>query len=175
MKTNRKQPVAASLPDGMIKSGFDIDPRQILICETEVYGLISGPSWLRQSVVGFLEKLGYVRNPYEKCAMVLPPEPKALIDDKSSGGRKDPVNDGLILIEVDDVLEGGNQRHRKSVENFYETYKCGKREKIVDLGDEGTLISGIRVRRHRDKRSSWDMNEYTATKLQGIEYPRGLI
>ena len=88
-----------------------------MICETEVYGLISGPSWLRQSLVEFLEKLGYVRNPYEKCAMVLPPDRKALLDDKPSGGRKDPVNDGLILIEVDDVLEGGTQRHRKLMEN----------------------------------------------------------
>ena len=57
----------------MIESGFDLDPRQLLICETEVYGLISGPSWLRQSLVADLEKLGYVKNPYDKCMMTLPP------------------------------------------------------------------------------------------------------
>ena len=100
---------------------------------------------------------------------------KSLVADKPSGGRKDPVNDGLILIEVDDVLEGGNQRHRDLMEKFYKTYKCGRRKKLLDLGDEGTLISGIRTRQHKDKSFSWDMNEYTLTKLVEIVPPRGLI
>ena len=52
-KTTRKQPIAASIPPGMLEAGFkDVDPRQLLLCETEVYGLISGQAgcdrhWLR--------------------------------------------------------------------------------------------------------------------------------
>ena len=73
MRTTRRQPLAASLPADMNAAGFNLDPRQLLLCETEVYGLISGPSWLRQSLVATFEALGYRRNPYDKCIVMLPP------------------------------------------------------------------------------------------------------
>ena len=53
MPTNRRQPLCASLPPGMIESGFALDPRQLILCNTEVYGLISVPSWLLQSLMAF--------------------------------------------------------------------------------------------------------------------------
>ena len=149
-KTTRQQKVAASLPPGMFEAGFKVDPRQLLICETEVYGLISGPSWLRQSLVSYLTKLGYVRNPYEKCAMILPPPV----------GSDSVENEGIILIEVDDVLEGGNARHKKLMEQFYRQYTFGKRKRIMDEGDTGTLISGRRVRQLKDYSFVWDMDDY---------------
>ena len=49
----------------MKEAGYDLDPRQLLMAETEVYGLISGPSWLRQSLVADFEAFGYVRNLYD--------------------------------------------------------------------------------------------------------------
>ena len=52
--------------------GFNADLRQLLMAETEVYGLISGSSWLRQSLVAQFEEMGYRRNPYDKCIMTLP-------------------------------------------------------------------------------------------------------
>jgi len=135
MRTTRSQPLAASLPPGMTEAGIELDPRQLLLCETEVYGLISGPSWLRQSLVKDLEDMGYQRNPYDKCVFTLPP----------SGSAAEVVNDGAVLIEVDDILEGGNAVHREKMKVFYSKYKCGKNKKLQDLGNEGTLISGIRV------------------------------
>ena len=39
LKTTRSQPLA-----GLVETGFDLDPHHIMLCETEVYGLISGPS-----------------------------------------------------------------------------------------------------------------------------------
>ena len=78
-KTTRQQPLAAALPPGMVEAGFDVDPRQLLLCETEVYGLISGPSWLRQSLVADLEAMGYQRNPYDRCIMTLPPRVRRMI------------------------------------------------------------------------------------------------
>ena len=134
MPTNRQQPICSSLPNGMIESGFDLDPRQLILCNTEVYGLISGPSWLRQSLMSFFLNKGYVRNHYEKCALSLPPSWAA----KTKGAI--PYNEGVILVEVDDILEGGNARHRALMEEFYSKFKCGKRKRLIDLGDEGTLI-----------------------------------
>ena len=136
--------MATPLPLGTREAGYDVDPRQLLICNTEVYGLISGPSWLRQSLVHDFEQLGYVKNPYDKCLMTLPP------DQRRVGSGASMINDGIILIEVDDILEGGNERHQKLMEQFYSKYQCGKRKKFIDLGDEGTLISGIRVKQHKD-------------------------
>ena len=70
---DREVPIAAALPSGLYElEGKPVHPEQILVCETEVYGLISGPSWLRQSLVSDLEELGYVRNYYDKCVMTLP-------------------------------------------------------------------------------------------------------
>ena len=122
MPTNRTQKICSSLPPNMIEAGFNVDPRQLLICETEVYGLISGPSWLRQSLVSSLQDLGYVRNNYEKCAMMLPPVDTGKIRRSSdvAGSAIAPVyNDGVVLIEVDDILEGGSARHRSLMEKFY--------------------------------------------------------
>eukprot|EP00973_Karenia_brevis_P007446 1006978-Karenia_brevis.AAC.1 len=85
------------------------------MAETEVYGLISGPSWLRQSLVADVEYMGYQRNPYDKRIMTLPSK----TDSK--------INEGIVLIEVDDILEGGpSHRHREYFARFYKRWKCGK-------------------------------------------------
>ena len=112
------------------------------MAETEVYGLISGPSWLRQTLVSDFESWGYQRNPYDKCTMTL-----------KSSRAGDVVNAGTVLIEVDDILEGGNEEHHKKMELFYARYQCGNSKRLIDLGDEGTLISGIRVKQRRVFRS----------------------
>ena len=134
LKTTREKKIAASLPPGMTEAGYDLDPRQLLVAETEVYGLISGPSWLRQSLDADFEPLGYVRNPYDKCIMTLV--------DKNAKGN---LVSGALLIEVDDILEGGNALHRQKMTQLYKKYRCGKCKRLQDLGAEGTLISGIRV------------------------------
>ena len=57
--TTRPTPIAAALPSGMQElEGYPVHPEQVLVCDTEVYGLISGPSWLRQSMVSDLAELG---------------------------------------------------------------------------------------------------------------------
>eukprot|EP00973_Karenia_brevis_P079271 10999430-Karenia_brevis.AAC.1 len=58
LKTTQGQQLCCNLPPGMIEAGFNVDSRQVPMAETEVYGLISGPSWLRQSLVADLENMG---------------------------------------------------------------------------------------------------------------------
>ena len=165
MKTNRRQPLAASLPPGLAAAGFDCDPRCLLLCKTEVYGLISGPSWLRQSLVACFEELGYVRNPYDRCILTLAPS--------DVGRNKNVHNVGVVLIEVDDVLEGGNAAHRKQMESFYAKFKCGKKINLFELGKTGTRISGIRVCQNKDYTFEWHMNEYVDNEMSIIDIPRG--
>ena len=101
----------------MLEAGFDLDPRQLLLCETEVYGLISGPSWLRQSLVHDFEQMGYVRSKYDKCIMALP-----------STDPDSHINDGVVLLEVDDLLEAGNANHRSRMDQFYKNTNVGKQK-----------------------------------------------
>lgn len=56
-------------------------------------------------------------------------------------------------------------KRTKWMSAFYDKYQCGKRKKLIDLGDDGPLISGIRVRQAKDFSFTWDMNEYVC---QGI-------
>eukprot|EP00973_Karenia_brevis_P066437 9234650-Karenia_brevis.AAC.1 len=65
----------------MLEAGFNVDSKQLLMAEMEVYGLISGPSWLRQSLVADLEYMGYRRNPYDKCIMTLPSKTTSRINE----------------------------------------------------------------------------------------------
>eukprot|EP00973_Karenia_brevis_P041658 5764766-Karenia_brevis.AAC.1 len=44
LKTNCERKLCVTVPQGMLEAGFNVDSSQLLIAETEVYGLISGPS-----------------------------------------------------------------------------------------------------------------------------------
>ena len=68
MRTNRQTKVSARLPPNFEALGFKVDPSQLLMAETEVYGFISGPSWLRQSLVAQFEEMGYRRNAYDNAS-----------------------------------------------------------------------------------------------------------
>ena len=58
------------------------------------------------------------------------------------------------------------------MEQFYKQYSFGKRKRIMDEGDLGTLISGRRVRQLRDCSFLWDMGDYTSKDLKAIDAPR---
>ena len=45
----------------------------------------------------------------------------------------------------------------------------------MDLGEEGTRISGIRVIQHSDYSFTWHMNEYVKESMTPIQVPRGFI
>ena len=79
-----------------------------------------------------------------------------------------------MLVRVDDIFDGGNAVHRMNMEQFFGKYKCGKRKNLLELGPEGTLISGVRIRQNKDYSFTWHMNEY-ADKMKIIEVPRGFM
>ena len=76
--------------------------------------------------------MGYVRKPYDECIMTLPWQTSGgalhLGKPQDKSGRNPYVQEGIILIEVDDILEGGADVHRTRMKSFYEKWKCGKRK-----------------------------------------------
>ena len=99
-KASRKNKLATKLPPGVTHPAAG--PGQLLLVETEIDGLVSGPSWLRASLTVDLLAAGYVKNPYDKCLFIL-----FLNEDTS---------DGQVLLDIDDFIEGGREPHRKAME-----------------------------------------------------------
>ena len=95
---------------------------------------------------------GYVKNPCDTCLFTL--------------FSSDETSEGQLLLDVDDFKEGGKETHRKTMEGFYDKYRCGK---AVDLS------SGRRVVQHPDFRITVSMDEYVKSKLRPIEVPRGYM
>ena len=90
------------MPKDMTFPGFD--SRQLIQLETEVYGLVSGPAWWRRSFLEYcVTNLRYRINPYDRCVLSL--------DGPEAREGEDPTKiktKGLMIIEVDDILEAGD-------------------------------------------------------------------
>jgi hypothetical protein len=61
-KSNRNTPLACTQPPEGVPGML---PGELLLLETECYGLVSGPAWWRVTLVEWLEALGYRRNWYD--------------------------------------------------------------------------------------------------------------
>ena len=68
-QTSRKIKLATKLTPGVTHPA--VGPRQLLRVETEICGLVSGPSWLRASLTVDLLAAGYVKNLFNKCLFTL--------------------------------------------------------------------------------------------------------
>ena len=131
--TTRKQKLAVKQPSDESLPG--LDPRQMLLLNTEVYGLVSGPAWWRRTFLEALVKeLGYRVNAYDRCVLTL---------DNESGIPGHPT-EGIIVVEVDDILESGNERHRNKMAWLEKKLRFGK---IINLREhpEGTGYAGRRI------------------------------
>ena len=120
-----------------------VGPRQLLRVETEIYGLVSGPSWLRASLTVDLLAADYVKNPYDTCLFTL--------------FSSDETSEGQLLL---DFIEGGKETHRKTMKGFYDKCRCGKAIDLRSAGQEGTRFAGRRVVQHPDFRITVSMDEY---------------
>ena len=65
----KKKQTCHKLPPGVTHP--KVGPGQLLRVETEIYGFVSGPSWLRASLTVDLLAAGYKKNPYDKCLFTL--------------------------------------------------------------------------------------------------------
>ena len=106
----------------------------------------SGPSWLRASLTVDLLAAGYVENLYDKYLFTL--------------FSSDETSEGQLLLDVDDFIEDGKETHRKTMEGFYDKYRCGKAVDIMLAGQEGTRFAGRRVVQNHDFRITVSMDEY---------------
>ena len=149
-KTSRKNKLATKLPPGVTHP--KVGPGQLLRFETDIYGLVSGPSWLRVSLtVGFVG-CRLLKNPFDKCSFTL--------------FSSDETSEGQLLLDVDDFIEGGNEIHRETMRKFYDKYRCGKAIDLRLAGQEGTCFAGRRVVQHPDFRINMSNPSSVQLKFQ---------
>ena len=159
--SNRSTPIACRQPPEGIPGML---PGEILLCITECYGLVSGPAWWRSTFTGWLMDNGYKKNPFAPCLMMLP----CLETDKS----RDQRVDGVLCIRTDDVIEGGEPRHRALMEKMKKAFEFGKYKRLLD-DPNGTLLSGRRVKQLPDKGFAIDMDGYL-DKIKPVKLGRKL-
>ena len=103
---------------------------------------------------------GYVKNPY-KCLFTL--------------FSSDETSEGQLLLDVDDFIEGGKETHRKTMEGFYEKYRCGKAVDLMSAGQKGTRFARRRVVQNPVFRITVSRDESVKPKLRPIEVPNGML
>ena len=81
--------------------------------------------------------------PSESAVQVSPRASKSVPSQPTLASRKSKSAQGIPSHQ-----QSGKRTNRMSA--FYDKYQCGKRKKLIDLGDDGTLISGIMVRQAKD-------------------------
>ena len=131
--TTRTQKLACCMPRDGVFDGCDEEC--LILLNGEVYGLVSGPAWWRRSLLEVLVKeLGYRVNVYDRCVLTLDAKP----------GEPEGETQGIIVIEIDDLLESGGSRHRKLMDQLEKRFRFGK---VVCLMDHpaGTSYAGRRV------------------------------
>ena len=82
------------------------------------------------------------------------------------------LSEGQLLPDVDDFVEGGKETHRKTMEGFYDKYRCGEAADLMSAGQEGTRFAGRRVVQNPDFRITVSTDEYVKSKLRPIEVPK---
>ncbi|CAE7808271.1 GIP, partial [Symbiodinium sp. CCMP2456] len=142
--TTRAQKLACTMPSDGIFEGCH--PEQLILLNGEVYGL----------------QLGYRINAYDRCVLTL---------DSKEGDEHPKQTQGIIVIEVDDLLEAGGKRHQTLMRQLEERFKFGK---IVRLQDhpEGTSYAGRRIIQDSDYGYRYSMHDYIKHRLKFVTINR---
>ncbi|CAK8990413.1 Integrase catalytic domain-containing protein, partial [Durusdinium trenchii] len=168
LPTTRKRKLAIRQPKDESLAGYD--PRQLLMLETEVYGLVSGPSWWRRSLIKMLtEDLGFEVNVYDKCILTLPAAPSK----EPPPDNVKQLTEGFLVIEVDDICEAGNARHQELMKRMESMLVFGKVDALSS--GQGSNYAGWRLRQMEDFSFRSDMDEFIYARLQPITLTRKVL
>ncbi|OLQ12867.1 hypothetical protein AK812_SmicGene3197 [Symbiodinium microadriaticum] len=163
LPTTRKQKLAVRMPP--CEHFPEYDAKQLILLLTEVYGLVSGPSWWRRSLLNVLiRELGYKLCPFDRCVLVLHADPSEKLEDQDK-------TQGIVVIEIDDVLEAGSPRHREKMELLEKRFNFGKVTNLMET-EAGSGYAGRRLRQRKDYSYVYSMNDYVSNRLRFVEVSR---
>ena len=153
----RDKPLYAAPPDGITLPG--VGPDDVIRLDKEVYGLMSGMSAWRATVVKFLVgELGYKKNHLDGCAFSL-----------FTGGDK--IVKGMIVVEVDDFLSCGDSEHASRIQSLRQRFRFGHWHNLYTQGPRS--FAGRLVEQDKNYGFKLSMAGYIKDKLSVINLPRG--
>ena len=105
----------------MPPTGIPGVPRHALIrVLTAVYGLVNAPAIWRKTVRRLLLELGYCESVFDPCLYYLKPTAEELVTSSKLYVA------GIVLLDVDDFCQGGNERHQALMADLRTKLKFGK-------------------------------------------------
>ena len=147
----------------------------MILLLTEVYGLVSGPAWWRRSLLELLVKeLKYRVNPYDRCVLTLDADINDPAEQVTVYGQTYRPTQGIIVIEVDDLLEAGSSEHRAKMKWLESKLKFGKVVELMGV-KEGTGYAGRKIRQLSDFSYTYSMDEYVRDRLKFIRFERKIL
>ena len=162
LPTTREKKLAVRQPKDETLPG--LEEGQLLLLLTEVYGLVSGPSWWRRSFLKIAtEQLGYSLNYYDRCVLTL----------GSSNASQSAKTEGFIVLEVDDIAEAGSPLHVKKMQQLESLLKFGKVEDLQSAS--GSNYAGRHIKQLPDFGFEISMDEYIFTRLEPIQLGRKVL
>ena len=124
-----------------------------------VYGLLDGPIHWRQTLKDYVvSTLGYRQSRLDPCIFKLHLEHGAL--------------EGIIIIEIDDLLNFGRGVHAEKLAQLQQRFRFGKFKKLQDLA-EGTMFDGRPLKQLQDYTLEVDMQKYVIERLAPMHLERG--
>ena len=137
--------------------GFpDMEPGQIIELLTEVYGLMPGPSNWRKTLKAELIKNDCRMSRYDPCFFMKYKHDNKLI--------------GIVVVETDDLLNGGAHEHHAAMKALREKFRFGKWSCVQG---ERVAFAGRCLTQDVNFSIHIDMGKFINERLHAINLPRG--
>jgi len=127
---------------------------------TAVYGLCNAPAVWRQTIRRILLELTYKESSFDPCLFYLPYN--------QAERERMPLGmgcAGVVLLDVDDFAQGGNDRHAKLMEELKKHLKFGK---WVQIYNSSADYIGRTLSQKQDYEVTISMQRYAEEKLQPV-------
>jgi len=136
-----------------------LDPRQIveILAGAGAYGLGDAPAHWRRSLKRNLMELGYVQSAMDPCLF------KLVVNGKL---------EGIIMVEVDDLLSLGGKIHYNRMQELQGRLKFGK-FKFLDEEPDGASFNGRRLRATSEGGFLIDMEKFASERLEEVKLDKG--
>jgi len=148
---------------------------------------------VEETFTGAIKALGYKESNYDPCAYVLRTEeteagrkaklqkrlhrPLLAAGDASEYLEADPIETsdqppefeavkGLVIVEVDDVLDGGDADHKRLIQELTKQFNFGRRASIKKPG--GEVFDGQRIEQREDFSIKLSMKDYILQRCHEI-------
>ena len=153
-------PLFASMPP----TGIPGYPRNAVIrVLTAVYGLVNAPAIWRKTVRRILIELGYTESVFDPCLYYLKPLQNEFVLDERYAVA------GVVLLDVDDFCQGGNERHEQLMSELRTKLKFGKWREVY-RGSADYI--GRTLHQLENFEIQVSMQRYIEEKLKPVNLPK---